>query len=29
MTPFNATETAVFRRLTSPAKIPRFLDDLA
>lgn len=29
MTPFKAAETAVFRRRTSPAKIQRFLDDLA
>ena len=29
MSPFNAAEAAVFRRLTSPAKIQRFLDDLA
>jgi hypothetical protein len=29
MGPFNAAETSVFRRLTSPAKIQRFLDDLA
>jgi hypothetical protein len=29
MSPFNAAETATFRRLTSPARIQRFLDDLA
>lgn len=29
MTAFNAAEIAVFRRLTSPARIQRFLDELA